>query len=68
MQRAIQPLRCLRAETGSNYPLAGKCVNHFILRVLINSNWAKGKEFFVAHASACGFLFLAHPKNQMPKG
>jgi hypothetical protein len=42
MQGAIPSLRRRGAETGSSYPLAGKCVNHFVLRVLINTNTALG--------------------------
>jgi hypothetical protein len=46
MQGAIHALRHLRAETGSTYPLPGKCVNHFILRVFINTNWTKSGKVF----------------------
>jgi hypothetical protein len=41
MQLAIRALRCRRAETGSSYPVAGKCVNSFVYRVLINTTTAK---------------------------
>jgi hypothetical protein len=45
MQLAAPSLPCHRAQTGSSYPLAGKCVNHFVLRVLINTNRAEvGKD------------------------
>jgi hypothetical protein len=57
MQKAIHKLRCLRAQTGSSYPLAGKCVNHYVLRVFINTNKTKIEGLFVAQASDFGFLF-----------
>jgi hypothetical protein len=42
MQGAIPALRRRGAETGSSYPVAGKCVNTFVYRVLINRD--KHKE------------------------
>jgi hypothetical protein len=65
MQAAIPALRTLRAETGSNYPLAGKCVNHFILRVLINT--ATWNLWSVCSTKSFGFvifLFQLHEKSK----
>jgi hypothetical protein len=38
MQPAIPALRLRQGEAGSTYPLAGKCVNTFVYRVLTNTN------------------------------
>jgi hypothetical protein len=43
MQFAMPALRCHRAQTGSSYPAAGKCVNSFVYWVLINTNTAIGR-------------------------
>src|ERR1700722_19150719 len=40
MQPAIPALRLRRGDAGSTYPLAGKCVNSFVYRVLTNTNTA----------------------------
>src|SRR5580704_4934721 len=84
MQAAIRALRYLRGETGSSYPLAAKCVNYFVFRVLINTNIANargnhvphGSEFaekasvatFSANASACGFFFSCFQRKIKPHG
>jgi hypothetical protein len=68
MQKAIHKLRCLRAQTGSSYPLAGKCVNHYVLRVFINTNKTKIEGLFVAQASDFGvFVFKFIRKFQTPQ-
>jgi hypothetical protein len=68
MQIAIHALRCHRAETATSYTGAGKCVNSFVYRVLINTTKANvGRASCSAGFSLWVFLFLS-PEKSNPTG
>src|SRR5579863_1200543 len=67
MQFAMPSLRCHRAQTGSSYLLAGKCVNSFVYRVLINTTRADVVGAFCSAGFSLWVFFSSLPKSQTPQ-